>query len=144
MIQLTIGIIPDTTMNMITKLSFRYKLADGRIVNKVYSFRPGDLVRVTDWGEHYGSYTRAFEAFGFGEQENYGYNSSTRLYERPMLFKLVAVLEHEATNDIMCHIRSRAGHNFVISINGLAPVKVYPLRRGEGTLIKINKLAKIQ
>ena len=127
---------------MTTKQLFKYKFGNGLI--KEYPFRPGDIVSVKDWGGHYCSYTKAFKTFGFGEQINHGFNSSAMMYygEKPKLYKLVAVLQHETMNDIICHIRSRTGHNFVMGIDGLKEERVYPLRIGEKKTIEVKKLGR--
>jgi len=130
-----------------SKLEFTYKFEDGRIRLDTFPFRPGDLVEVIDWGEHYSSFKTAFNAFGFGEQKRHGYNCDVQSYyaNRPKIFKFVAALEHcDYPQNIICHIRSMQGHNFVIGIEGLKPVKVYPLRKlkGETTTVEIKRLKR--
>ena len=127
-----------------SKLEFTYKFENGNKLYKKLPFRPGDLVEVADWGEHYSNFTTAFNAFGFGEQIRHGYNSYEQSANRPKIFKFVAALEHSQYGGcIICHVRSMQGHNFVIGINGLKPVKVYPLRKlkGETTTVEVKKLS---
>ena len=127
------------------KLKFTYKFENGNKLYKKLPFRPGDLVEVADWGEHYSNFTTAFNAFGFGKQKSHGFNTDRQAIaaNRPHVFKFVAALEHNTYGGrIICHVRSMQGHNFVIGIDGLKPVKVYPLRRlkGETTTVQIKKL----
>lgn len=128
-----------------SELEFTYKFENGNGLYKKLPFRPGDLVEVADWGEHYSNFTTAFNAFGFGEQKLHGYNSYEQYVaaNRPPVFKFVAALEHyQYEGHIICHVRSMQGHNFVIGIDGLKPVKVYPLRKlkGETTTVEVKKL----
>jgi hypothetical protein len=129
------------------KLRFTYKTESGCTLSKKYVFRPGDLVEVKDWGENYDTFYSAFKAFGFEEQKSHGYNTYEQRWssERPKVFKFVAALEHPTYGGrIICHIRSMMGHNFVISLEGLKPVKVYPLRKlkGETTTVDIKRLKR--
>ena len=132
----------DTITIMDTKLQFEYKHENKIFSPSSHLFRPGDIVSVKDWGERYSSYTKAFKAFGFEEQRNHDFNTPTQNYRRelPKLYKLMGVLEHEHNGDILCHIRSRLGHNFVFSIYGLKAERVYPLRIGEKNVVKVKKI----
>ena len=128
-----------------SKLKFTYKFENGNELYKKLPFRPGDLVEVADWGEHYSCFQTAFNAFGFGEQKSHGFNAKRQDIpaNRPRVFKFIAALEHYRFKGcIICHVRSMQGHNFVIGINGLKPVKVYPLRKlkGETTTVEIKRL----
>ena len=128
-----------------SELEFTYKFENGKGLYKKLPFRPGDLVEVADWGEHYSNFTTAFNAFGFGEQKSHGFNTNRQATaaNRPHVFKFVAALEHyQYEGRIICHVRSMQGHNFVIGIDGLKPVKVYPLRKlkGETTTVEVKKL----
>lgn len=130
-----------------SKLEFTYKFENGNEFYRKLPFRPGDLVKVVDWGEHYSYFTTAFNAFGFGKQKLHGFNTNGQaiVANRPKIFKFVAALEHyNYTQCIICHVRSMQGHNFVIGINGLKPVKVYPLRKlkGETTTVEIKRLKR--
>jgi hypothetical protein len=129
-----------------SKLEFTYKFENGDELYKKLPFRPGDLVEVADWGENYSNFTTAFNAFGFGEQKLHGFNTNRQaIANRPHVLKFVAALEHcQYKGCIICHVRSMQGHNFVIGIEGLKPVKVYPLRKlkGETTTVEIKRLLK--
>ena len=130
------------------KLEFTYKTESGRKTPyQTYPFRPGDLVEVADWGENYSGFRTAFEAFGFGEQKTHGYNTREYHYrgKKPKVLKFIAALEHPTYGGrIICHIRSMEGYNFVIGLEGLKPVKVYPLRKlkGETTTVEIKRLKR--
>jgi hypothetical protein len=127
-----------------SKLEFTYKFENGDEFYKKLPFRPGDLVEVADWGEQYSNFTTAFNAFGFGKQKLHGFNTKREaIVNRPHVLKFVAALEHSQYKGcIICHVRSMQGHNFVIGIEGLKPVKVYPLRKlkGETTTVEIKRL----
>ena len=130
------------------KLKFTYKTESGcKTPYQTYPFRPGDLVEVVDWGENYDGFQSAFEAFGFGDQKCHGYNTREHRHrgKRPKVFKFIAALEHRTYEGrIICHIRSMEGYNFVIGLEGLKPVKVYPLRKlkGETTTVEIKRLKR--
>ena len=95
-------------------------------------FRVGDIVRVTDWGQVYSSYTEAF-AFLTGSRETpyYSCNDSRRQEGDKQLFKIIKIAEHEQHGFILCYIQDRAKRGVVIGPEGLKLVKQFPLRKNE-------------
>ena len=109
-------------------------------------FRVGDIVRVTDWGESYSSYTEAF-AFLTGSREIPYYSFGGCCVEEgrreegdKQLFKIIKIAEHGQHGFILCYIQDRAKRGVVIGPKGLELVKQFPLRKNETINIILEKI----
>ena len=135
------GHIPNKNMNI--KL-FEYKHTDGYI--SVFPFRVGDIVKVKDWGESYSSYKSAFKYFTGSTNPPYyssffNWHKEEEERENAKEFKIIGVAEHSMhCRDTVSYIRDRIGRGQVIGLEGLELVKQLPLRVGEKTIIKLEKL----
>jgi len=118
---------------------FRYHVSYGK--TKHFPFRIGDIVRVTDWGWCYSSYTKAF-VFLTGSREPPYYSFCKREQEGDkQLFKIINIAEHEFINgDIVCYIQDRLKRGVVIAPEGLKLVKQFPLRKNETNNIILGKI----
>jgi hypothetical protein len=116
-----------------------YQTSYGR--TKYFPFRVGDIVRVTDWGYCYSSYTKAF-VFLTGSRETPYYSFYKREQEGDkQLFKIINIAEHELMNgDIVCYIQDRLKRGVVIAPEGLKLVKQFPLRKNETINIVLKKI----
>lgn len=127
------------------RFEFNY-IYDGREIGKL-PFRPGDLVRVKDWGGIYDMYTSAFIHFGF-EVGKKPYYCNFSWCDRPKcttrLFKVIDVAKHSYFSDILVvYIIDNENRGAIITGSYLKPFKVYPLRRGESNEIKIERIKQI-
>lgn len=135
------GHIPNKNMNI---RLFEYKHTDGHI--SVFPFRVGDIVKVKDWGESYSSYKRAFEYFTGSTNHPYyssflNWNKEKEERENAGEFKIIGVAEHGIhCRNTVSYIRDRMGRGQVIGLEGLELVKQLPLRIGEKTVIKLEKI----
>lgn len=115
----------------------------------LFPFRVGDIVKVKNWGNSYDSYKEAFLHFTSKFEPPY-YSSflhrEDELYARKKAsnFKIIGVAEHGCFNrNIIAYIRDRTGRGQVIGLEGLKLVKQMPLRIGEKTVIKLEKIKEI-
>ena len=116
--------------------------------SKVYlPFRVGDVVRVTDWGECFPCYTKAF--LYFTNSSDCPYYSSIDFEETEkrrredgdkQLFKIMGIAEHEYGESILCYIQDRFKHGVVMTPEGLKLVKQFPLRKNETINIILKKI----
>jgi hypothetical protein len=126
---------------------FEYINSDGHIVS--FPFRVGDIVKVKYWGDSYSSYKDAFVHFTGKCQSPY-YSSFLHQQDRDDArenaseFKIIGVAEHGQFKDcIIAYIQDRMGRGQVIGLEGLELVKQLPLRIGEKTVIKLEKIKEI-
>lgn len=139
-----LGYIPNKSMNI--KL-FEYINSDGHTV--LFPFRVGDIVKVKDWGDSYSSYKDAFVHFTGKCQAPYYSNflhwqDEKDARENAGEFKIIGVAEHGYNkHDIVAYIQDRIGRGQVIGLEGLELVKQLPLRIGERTVIKLEKIKEI-
>lgn len=130
-----LGHIPNKNMNINL---FEYKHTDGYI--SVFPFRVGDIVKIYDWGESYSAYTGAFVHFTSKSQPPY-YSNHINERKNASEFKIIGVAEHSRNKRcILAYIQDRMGRGQVIGLNGLELVKQMPLRIGETTVIKLEKI----
>jgi len=137
-----LGHIPNKNMNI---RLFEYKHTNGYI--SVFPFRVGDIVKVKDWGKSYSSYKGAFKYFTGSTNPPY-YSSSFLNWDKEKEerenageFKIIGVAEHSMNcRETVSYIRDRIGRGQVIGLEGLELVKQLPLRIGEKTIIKLEKL----
>ncbi len=123
---------------------FIYHKSSGR--TDYLPFRVGDIVRVTDWGESYPRYDKAF--LYFTNSSDYPYYSSIDFEETEkrrqdgdkQLFKIMGVAEHEQGESILCYIQDRFKHGVVMASEGLKLVKQFPLRKNETINIVLEKI----
>ena len=133
--------IPNKNMNI---RLFKYEHTDGYISS--FPFRVGDIVKVKDWGESYSSYKGAFKYFTGSTNHPYYssfFNPHKEEEERENAgeFKIIGVAEHGMhCRDTVSYIRDRMGRGQIIGLEGLELVKQLPLRIGETTVIKLEKL----
>ena len=138
-----LGHIPNKNMNI--KL-FEFINSEG--IKKIYPFRVGDIVRVEDWGESYSSYKSAFIYFTGKHQAPYysrflHWEDEERERKSAGEFKIIGIAEHgQNTRFILSYIKDRMGRDQVIDLDGLSLVKQMPLRIGEETTIKLEKIKK--
>ena len=138
-----LGHVPNKNMNMNIKL-FEYINSEGHTV--LFPFRVGDIVKIKDWGESYSSYEDAFVHFTGKRQAPYYSNFSRWKDEKNARenagdFKIIGVAEHgHIKRYIIAYIQDRVGRGQVIGLEGLELVKQLPLRIGEGTVIKLEKI----
>ena len=135
------GHIPNKNMNI---RLFGYKHTDGYI--SFFPFRVGDIVKVKNWGDSYSSYKGAFKYFTGSTNPPY-YSSFLNCHkeeeerENAGEFKIIGVAEHSMhCRDTVSYIRDRIGRGQIIGLEGLELVKQLPLRIGEKTIIKLEKL----
>lgn len=122
---------------------FEYINSEGYSV--LFPFRVGDIVKVNDWGESYSAYKDAFVHFTSKCQPPYYSNFSRWQDEKDARenagdFKIIGVAEHENGHYILAYIQDRIGRGQVIGLEGLKLVKQLPLRIGEKTVIKLEKI----
>lgn len=110
-------------------------------------FRVGDIVRVTDWGESYSTYTNAFIYFTNSADTPYYCGMSLETEKRrkedgdKQCFKIINIAEHTySSGGIVCYIQDRAKRGVVISPEGLELVKQFPLRKNETINIVLKKI----
>ena len=138
-----LGHVPNNNMNMNIKL-FEYINSEGHTV--LFPFRVGDIVKVKDWGESYSSYEDAFVHFTGKRQAPYYSNflhwqDEEDARENTSNFKIIGIAEHgHIKRYIIAYIQDRVGRGQVIGLEGLELVKQLPLRIGEGTVIKLEKI----
>ena len=139
--------IPNKNMNI--KL-FEYINSDGYTV--LFPFRVGDIVKVKDWGESYSSYRGAFVHFTGKCQAPYysnflHYQDEEDARENAGEFKIIGVAEHGKSggsySSVLAYIKDRIGRDQIIGLEGLELVKQLPLRIGEKTVIKLEKIKEI-
>ena len=144
MSKILLGHIPNKNMNI--KL-FEYINSDGYTI--LFPFRVGDIVKVKDWGESYSSYKDAFVHFTGKCQAPYYSNflhwqDEKDARENAGEFKIIGVAEHSMhCRNTVSYIRDRIGRGQVIGLEGLKLVKQLPLRIGERTVIKLEKIKEI-
>lgn len=114
----------------------------------LFPFRVGDIVKVKDWGESYSSYKDAFVHFTGQCKPPYYSNLSWEKEEGERNgagdFKIIGVAEHGQNKCyILAYIQDRVGRGQVIGLEGLELVKQMPLRIGETTVIKLEKIKDI-
>ena len=133
-------------LNPKAKEVFIYHKASGSTA--CFPFRVGDVVRVTDWGESYSIYTKAFIYFTNSADTPYycGFTLETekrrKEYGDKQCFKIINIAEHGDNNNgiIVCYIQDRAKHGVVIGPEGLKLVKQFPLRKNETINIVLKKI----
>jgi hypothetical protein len=109
----------------------------------------GDIVKVKDWGESYSSYKGAFVHFTGKCQVPYYSNFLHWQDEKDARgnasdFKIIGVAEHgQNEHYVIAYIQDRVGRGQVIGLEGLELVKQMPLRIGEKTVIKLEKIKEI-
>lgn len=136
-----LGHIPNKNMNI--KL-FEYINSKGYSI--LSPFRVGDIVKVKDWGDSYSSYTDAFIHFTGKCQPPYYSNflywqDEKNERKNAGKFKIIGVAEHgQNERYILAYIQDRVGRGQVIGLEGLELVKQLPLRIGETTVIKLEKI----
>jgi len=144
MSKILLGHIPNKNMNI--KL-FEYINSDGYTV--LFPFRVGDIVKVKDWGDSYSSYKDAFVHFTGKCQAPYYSNflhwqDEKDARENAGDFKIIGVAEHgQNKRYVVAYIQDRVGRGQVIGLEGLELVKQLPLRIGEKTVIKLEKIKEI-
>lgn len=123
---------------------FEYKHTDGYI--SVFPFRVGDIVKVKNWGDSYSSYKGAFKYFTRSTNPPYyssflNWDKEKEERENAREFKIIGVAEHSMhCRDTVSYIRDRMGRGQIIGLEGLELVKQMPLRIGEKTTIKLEKI----
>lgn len=128
---------------------FEYINSEGYSI--LFPFRVGDIVRVKDWGESYTSYKDAFVHFTGKCQPPYYSNflhwqDEEAEREAAGDFKIIGVAEHgynKYKHYVIAYIQDRLGRGQVIGLEGLELVKQLPLRIGEKTVIKLEKIKKV-
>lgn len=124
---------------MIMGIRFKYILKNGE--TKYIPFRPGDLVKITDWGGRYEYYESAFMHFTGSKKKPYYSEANAKLPElRKRLFKVVDIAEHGIFEQIVCYLIDNEGKGAVMSSYALEPFKVYPLRENEIKTIHLDKI----
>ena len=143
MIKTLLGHIPNKNRSI--KL-FEFINSEG--IKKRYPFRVGDIVRVEDWGESFSCYKDAFVHF-IGKCKQPYYSSFLRSEDEERErksageFKIIGIAEHGHNHRfILSYIKDRMGRGQVIDLDGLSLVKQMPLRIGEETTIKLEKIKK--
>ena len=138
-----LGHIPNKNMSI--KL-FEFINSEG--IKKRYPFRVGDIVRVEDWCESFSCYKDAFVHF-IGKCKQPYYSSFLRSEDEERErksageFKIIGIAEHGHNHRfILSYIKDRMGRGQVIDLDGLSLVKQMPLRIGEETTIKLEKIKK--
>lgn len=136
-----LGHIPNKNMNI--KL-FEFINSEG--YTKRYPFRVGDIVKVKDWGESYSTYKDAFKHFTGSTNPPYyssflDWHKEDEERENAGNFKIIGVAEHgQNKHYVVGYIQDRMGRGQVIGLDGLNLVKQMPLRIGEETTIKLEKI----
>ena len=124
---------------MIMGIRFKYILKNGEI--KYIPFRPGDLVKITDWGGRYEYYESAFMHFTGSKKKPYYSEANAKLPElRKRLFKVVDIAEHGIFEQVVCYLIDNEGRGAVMSSYALEPFKVCPLRENERKTIQLDKI----
>ncbi|MBO6252974.1 MAG: hypothetical protein J6O49_04890 [Bacteroidaceae bacterium] len=128
-----------TTSNTDTSFTCVFNNGD----TKEIPFRVGDLVMIKDWGGIYDFYQSAFVHFtGSKKSLHYCYYHNRNIPSNK-LFKVMGIAEHGSFHDILCYIIDNERRGAVIEASYLKPFKVYPLRQGEKSEIKLKKIQQI-
>ena len=96
----------------------------------------GDIVKITNIGHYYPTFTKAFKFF-FGDDPHY----DARLVEsqiphgdkRP--WRVMAIAEHEFFNTLICYIQDMNRNKLVIGIEGIRPIR--RVNKDRNTIIKV-------
>ena len=117
-------------------INFTYWFNNG--VKKTYPFRVGDIVKVTKKGNVYPTYKEAFKHFTSSTKTPHycNYNDA----ELGKVFRIVAVIGHEFCDSVVTYCKDRLGNDIVIDANGFTLVRQYPLRKGESTVIPLERI----
>lgn len=119
---------------MLTYFTYRFD-NEGR---KVYPFRVGDIIRVTDLGYRYMSYSTAFKYFTSSiKNPHYCDHWYAKLDKE---FKIFGMAWHEFSYDIVIYAKDRLGKDIVIDARGVKLVRQYPLRKGESIEVCLEKI----
>ena len=121
--------------------NFTYTFSNG--VEKILPFRVGDLVMIKDWGGVYDFYQAAFMHFTGSKDTPYYCCYFNRNIPSNKLFKVVDIAEHGSFHDIICYVIDNERRSAVIEISYLKPFKIYPLRQGEKSEIRLKKIQQI-
>ena len=124
-----------------TDISFTYVFNNGD-TNEI-PFRVGDLVMIKDWGGIYDFYQSAFVHFTGSNNTPYYCDYHNRNIPFNKLFKVMDIAEHGSFHDILCYVIDNERRSAVIEASYLKPFKVYPLRQGEKSEIKLKKIQQI-
>lgn len=114
-----------------------------------YPFRIGDLVKIIDDGEMYSSYESAFVHFTgsrnvpyFSDHRNLTHSERKELLDTSV-FKIKGVARHTSNNWPVFYVTDMANRGCVIGGDGLAPYKIYPMRKGEKSIIELEVIKQI-
>ena len=93
---------------------------------KKLNFYVGDYVKVTNIGEQYPSYAKAFEYF-WGNRKTTDLHNYLVTHPNGNVWKVMNFVMHERTREgIIVHIRSIEGNNAAIGLNG---IKLLPFHK---------------
>lgn len=117
-----------------------------------YPFRIGDLVKIIDAGEMFSTYESAFVHFTGSSNVPYFCNHSNLTYSQrkelldtidTSVFKIKGVAKHTRHDWIVFYVTDRVNRGCVITGDGLAPYKIYPMRKGEKSIIELEVIKQI-
>lgn len=120
--------------------NFTYTFGNG--VEVKLPFRTGDLVQIISSGGIYPAYTSAFVHFTGSTAIPY-YCEPKNHFERlprTRLFKVMGIAEHNMWHQLVCYLIDNEKRGVVIEGVSVKPFKVYPLREGEKSKIKLEKI----
>lgn len=122
--------------------NFTYTFSNG--VEEKLPFRTGDLVQIISSGGIYPAYISAFVHFTGSTAIPY-YCESKNNFSLPTtrLFKVMGIAEHNMWNQLVCYLIDNEKRGVVIEGASVKPFKVYPLRQGEKSEIKLKKIQQI-
>lgn len=118
-------------------IKFTYWFNDG--VKKIYPFRIGDIVMITKEGNMYSAYKKAFKHFTGSTKTPYYCCHGSELGKE---FRIVAMIGHVSCDAIVTYCKDRLGKDIVIDADGFTLVRQYPLRVGESTTIRLDRLER--
>ena len=119
-------------------INFTYQIGDSVI--RKYPFRVGDIVKVTEEGNMYSMHKEAFKYFT--GSTNPPYYCCHHGSEFGKMFRIVAMIGHDFCDAIITYCKDRLGNDIVIDADGFTLVRQYPLRVGESTTIRLDRLER--
>ena len=102
-------------------------------------YRIGDKVTIKDWGKSYSGYS-ACNFYFKGNHDNSYFSEHKNERTDDLVFKIYNMACHPFHKIIVLYLKDNLGRDSIIGHGGVALVKQLPLRIGEKTVIKLEKL----
>lgn len=125
-----------------TEISTKYRYIFENGSWRELPFRIGDFVTVTNWGCCYDRYEKAYDMlYGSPEMTYYSSWEVRKNTDPNRRFMIDGLAEHSVFNEtILFSIKDNENRHAVMGLDGIKPLKIYPLRPGENNRIKLKKV----